>query len=74
MRRNVGGNGAGQGATTLFVGAAIYGIGVSRGASRDIGGFGVARVLYGPLPPSCDAMLKWRVLAHKALSLSHDDF
>ncbi len=73
-RSDIGGNGAGQGATLLFVGGASYRIGVSRGASHGIGGFGVARVLYGALPPSCDTTLKWHALAHKALSLSHDVF
>jgi hypothetical protein len=58
----------------LFVGGASYGIGVSRGASHGIGRFGVAQALYGALPPSCNVTLKWHVLAHEALLLSHDDF
>jgi hypothetical protein len=69
MQGNIGGNGAGQGATLLFVGIASYKIGVSHGASRGIGGFGVARALYGALPPLCNATLKWRAIAHKALLL-----
>jgi hypothetical protein len=74
MQCNVGGNSAGRGATSLFVGGASYGIGVSRGASHGIGKFGVVRALYGTLPPLCDTSLKWRALAHKALTLLHDDF
>jgi hypothetical protein len=37
MQRNVGENGAGQGATLLFVGSASYTIGISRGTSRGVG-------------------------------------
>ncbi len=73
-RRDVRGNGAGQGVTLLFVASASYGISVSCSASCGIGGFGVAQALYGALPPSCNVTLKWRALAHMALMLSHDDF
>ncbi len=69
MRCGVGGNGACQGATSLFVGGASYGIGVSHGASCGIGGFGVTQALYGTLPQSCNATLKWCALARKALLL-----
>jgi hypothetical protein len=69
MWRGVGGNGTGRGATSLFVGGASYGSGVTHGASRGISRFGVAQALYGTLPPLCDATLKWRALAHEALLL-----
>ncbi len=74
MRRNVGGNCADQGPTLLFVSSASYGIEINCGSSFGIGRFGVAWVLYDALPPSCDATLKWRALAHEALLLSHDGF